>query len=164
MSVLSAVVGGQADGVPGSHLSFEEGWLDGYCINRVRDEHYPLLVPNQENRVPGLVVRGLKDEEVERIRFFEEAFYEPAQLPISTERGETICHVFLSDDTGEDSGEPWSFESWDERSRRVLALTAEFFMARFGHVSFEEADADWELFVARAEAIVESEFKSIKTG
>ena len=162
MGVLSAVLGGQADGVLGDHLTFQKGRLAGYRVNRVRDEDYPLLVPNAEGQATGLVVRGLKDSEIARIRFFEETFYEPEELSVITDDGEAKCYVFISQDTGEDSGESWSFADWDAKSRRVLALAAEFFMARHGNATFEEADGEWELYIARAEEIVRSENKSVK--
>jgi hypothetical protein len=93
--------------------------------------------------------------DLERIRFFEDAYYEPREVPVLTGEGLLGCHVFASPDGCEDlDEEPWIFEHWPAEDREIFRLVAEQFMTRFGLATFEEVDADWELYVSRARAMV----------
>ena len=148
--ILEVVIDG-----PGSHLRFVDGHLDGYAARRVREEDYPVLVPVANSRLPGVVVSGLTALDLERIRFFEDAYYEPREVSVLTGEGLLACHVFASPNGCEDLDEDlWAFEHWPAEDREIFRLVAEQFMARFGFVTFEEADADWELYVARAREMV----------
>ena len=156
--VLAAVLVGRADGtLLGPHLSFDEAALLGYRTHRVKDEDYPILLSEPGGRVPGVRVRGLRDEDLARIRYFEEAFYDPRPRAVEVAGMRAECLVFVSPDQGEDSGERWTYDHWSPHRRRVFALLAELFMACYGKMSFEEADAMWEEMVERAEAMAEEE-------
>ena len=151
-SILETVIGGE-----GSHLGFLDGHLPDHNARVVQDEDYPVLVPAAGELLPGVVVRGLSGADMARIRFFEDSYYEPLEVCVSTSEGQISCHVFASPEGSEELGEIWDFETWPVEDREVFRLVAEQFMSRFGHATFEEVDADWEIFVERARAFVRAE-------
>ena len=56
-------------------LSFAPARLPGYQTNRVKDEDYPVLVQSAQGSVTGVVVEGLDQDDIDRIRFFEDDEY-----------------------------------------------------------------------------------------
>ncbi|MDX1400848.1 MAG: gamma-glutamylcyclotransferase family protein, partial [Kiloniellales bacterium] len=119
--VLSAVIGcADSERLP-PRIRLEPGTLVNYRAHRVVDEDYPLLVPFEDAAVPGLIVGGMTECEIDRIRFFEDAHYAPSKVTIQLADGRLSrsCLAFLSFDQSEDSGVPWNYDNWPVRDRRI---------------------------------------------
>lgn len=153
--LLGSVIGRTA-----AHLTFIDGWISGFASRRAKDETFPVLIEKKGARLPGVVVEGLSDEDVSRIRFFEDTFYEASPVIVETKEGERSARMFLVTDPDQATEDVWSFESWGERDRAILRHMAVAFVSLYGIKTYEEADAEWEAMRERAEMAVDVQLKA----
>ena len=137
--VLAAVLGRVPAGV-----RTEAAWMPGFAAARVPGESYPYLVPADGARASGTLVRGLDDEGLDRIRFFEGEEYEPVQCTVERAEGPRVAAMcFAGVSIPGSSSVAWSLERWQaEEKPRFLAMTREF-MALWHRAPAERAEALW---------------------
>ena len=133
-------------GHDGAALVFQQALLAGYRTHRMVDDRYPILVPASSDAVPGLVVGGLHETDIARIRFYEEDEYSLEPIAVETTRGQETCLACLAIDPSLDSGERWFPNSWTAEERELILLMTEEHMSHFGRTPLEEVAEMWEEF------------------
>ena len=124
----------------------EPAVLDGHALRRVAGEAFPCLVPDPDAQVSGAVLREATDDEVARIRFFEdEEEYALRETPVRVAASghgnaapeETLPALVCFPVGPTTAAGPWSFDDWPEAERRALREAAVEIMAHY------EAGTDW---------------------
>ena len=131
-------------GVPLDDLRTEAARVDDRARRRVVDDHYPVLVEMPGERVEGLLIHGLDDHAIERIRFFEGEEFALAPILVRDARGAEVDAVHFAD-TGRKAvaDVPWSLEGWQADTKPDTLPRVRRYMACFGTMSVAEADAHW---------------------
>jgi len=143
-----------------THLTKTDGWIDGFATRRAKDETFPVLIEEDGARLSGIVVEGLSDNDMARIRFFEDTFYEASSVTVETNEGHKLAQMFLVTDPTQATDDVWSFESWSERDRAILRHMAVAFVSLYGIKTYEEADEEWEAMRERAVRAVDDNLVS----
>jgi len=116
---------------------------------RLRGETFPMLVAAPGVWVPGVVVEGLTESDLDRIRFFESVEYQPATVEVELQVGERVeARAFATTLRAVHDEEPWSFEIWRLRDKARALRETELWMALHGLLSVEEADRRWDAALA----------------
>ncbi len=97
----------------------ESAWLTGYRRVFMRGATYPGLVPAADERVEGVVVRGLDAEDERRLNRFEGDAYRSADVTVQALRSGWVrarCYLPVTTDCV-DKDRPWTFADWRRRHR-----------------------------------------------
>ena len=135
--------------VPPSRL--EPATAEGHAARRIADEDYPVLVPIPGHRAEGVLLEGVGEDDLARIRFFEEAEYVLAPITVTTRRGPVEAVYFRGTDKPSVSGDAWDFAAWCRDGRATALEAAREYMAQYGRLSLAEVDAIWPAIRNRAE-------------
>ncbi len=104
--------------------------------------------------MPGVLVEGLTESDLDRIRFFESVEYQPATVEVELQVGERVeARAFATTPRAVYDEEPWSFEDWSLHDKARALHEAELWMALHGHSSIEEADRRWDETLAAGRTI-----------
>ncbi len=120
----------------------------------LRDETSPMLVGNPGAWVPGVIVEGLTEADLERIHFFESLEYEPCTVevePLDGGRVEAIAFAATARTAHDD--DEWRFQDWVARHKTQDLRETELWMAFFGHLEIAEADRRWDEALAAGRSI-----------
>ncbi len=116
--------------------------LAGYDLRAVEGEVFPMLVPAPSGRVRGIVLRGLSEADLDRLRFYEGGFgYALRPVRLRVDGDEVDASAFLP--TAEEAGRlrpagAWRLDAWVERRGALELRAAEEAMAYYGRLTAEE--------------------------
>ena len=113
-----------------SDLRFTPGTVDGFRRVRARGESFPILVPQQDGQVEGLLIEGLSKADVTRLSFFENG-YALNCVQVGTSERPVSARFFSHTDRLADSGEAWRLESWRAFDKPMEMTAAAQWMAGF---------------------------------
>ncbi len=123
---------------------------------RLRGETFPMLVAAPGVWVPGVLVEGLIESDLDRIGFFESVEYRPCTVEVELQVGAWVeARAYATTLRAVHDQEPWSFEVWRRRDKARALREAELWMALHGHLSIEEADRRWDAALAAGKTIEE---------
>lgn len=110
----------------------------------VIDDHYPVLLPEKGRDTQGLIIRGLNDESLERIVFFEGEEFTVQLIDVLREndQSETVKH-FADNHRKVISDSDWSMEQWQRTTKPDTMPRVHRYMQCYGRMSAAEADAYW---------------------
>ena len=139
LRVLKAVIGDQTD-----HLTFHAAFAPKSSLKKVVNENFPVITfDNQYPGVHGTLVKGLNEEDIARILFFEDVEFTPQTLIVELE-GMTEEVSYFSEQKVKPSNTPWIYEEWKKDFEDLFVITAEIWMDLYGKYTAEEADQYWE--------------------
>ncbi len=145
--LLEAVLGTTA-----SELDLKPANLISHTVFSVSGQDFPILKPS-EGQAFGLLIRGLSDEGVARLRFYEGSFdYDLVDVSVNVDGQVVAAQVFKSDNEGWVPNGPWSLERWAETFGEVTVLRAQEEMTYFGVRDRAEVDRMLPTIKARATA------------
>jgi hypothetical protein len=151
-----AEVLGLVTGRPWTADRFTGARLAGARLVRLRGETFPMLVAAPGVWVPGVLVEGLTESDLDRIGFFESVEYQPATVEVELRVGGRVeARAFATTLRAVHDEEPWSFEIWRLRDKARALRETELWMALYGHLSAEEADRRWDAALAAGQTIEE---------
>ncbi len=149
VDLLELVIGRPAPGQP-----FPLAWHADARLVRLRDETFPMLVRAPGAWVPGVIVEGLVEADLERINFFESVEYEPSTVEVELcEGGRTEALAFAATERTAHEGEEWRYEDWLVRHKAHDLRETEHWMAFYGHLTAEQADRLWDEALAEGRSI-----------
>ena len=105
------------EGITGLVLPSSKAELADYACVRVQRAHYPGIKPSPNDRVQGLVYRGVSPKALKQLDRFEGEMYKRQLLPIKTDEGQAItawCYVIRTHWLHCLPDEPWLYESHAE--------------------------------------------------
>lgn len=110
----------------------------------VLDDHYPVLVASLGSRTDGLIIRGLQDEALRRIEFFEGDEFSLRTLMVENAEGraEEVCY-FADNQRQRISDEEWHLDEWQRSTKPKTLPRIERYMRCYGKMTTTEADAYW---------------------
>ena len=139
LDIFELVIDRAAPGRP-----FPRAHLADHRLVRLRRETFPMLVSAPGAHVPGVIVDGLSEADVERILFFESVEYEPRPIAVHAGELRVEAHAFATTARAVPDQEVWTFEDWQRRFKAHDLREARLWMALHGHVDATEADRLWD--------------------
>jgi len=113
-----AEVLGLATGRPWTAERFTDARLADARLVRLRGETFPMLVPATGVWTPGVLVEGLTEADLDRIRFYESVEYEPSLVEVEAAGGDLVeARAFATTRRAAHDEEAWSFEDWSLRDK-----------------------------------------------
>lgn len=110
----------------------------------VKDDHYPVLVSRDRANTEGLIIRGLEQEALDRIIFFEGGEFSVQSIEVTNACGITeSVQYFADNDHKEISDFIWRLELWQQTTKPDTMPRVERYMQCYGKMSVLEADAFW---------------------
>lgn len=135
---------------PADALSIVQAQLHGFSRRQTAEEAFPILVPQADGRVDGVIADGIGYGDIDRLLFFEGGEYGLSELTVTTDHGRIAAHLFASTGVLTATDQPWSFNAWQTLDKDLALLEAELLMALYGTMSITEADRLWEGIKATA--------------
>jgi hypothetical protein len=118
--------------------------LSGYVRRRAADEGFPVIVAQPDGMVDGIVVEGLTEAEIARIRFYDGSDFRPEVLPVALAAGERVdAVVAIPTGTLTATDRPWSVELWRATDKAQALALADSYLALYGRTALAEAEARW---------------------
>ncbi len=118
--------------------------LRDFRVARLPDESYPVLIASPGDIAEGLLLRGLSDQDFDRIAFFENAEYELRSCRVELDDAREVEAVYCSEGvTKTGPKRPWSLEAWQRTDKPEFIRDIRRYMRLYGQLSAEEADAEW---------------------
>jgi nudix-type nucleoside diphosphatase (YffH/AdpP family) len=123
---------------------------EGHATRRLADEAYPVLVHAPGRRAEGVLVRGLGEDDLARLAFFEEAEYGLQPITVETADGPREAVCFRGTEKARETAADWDFEAWRQHDRAVAIEAARELMDHYGRLPEEEIDRIWPGIMNRA--------------
>ena len=138
ISVLEKVIGKTSN-----HLDIIPAFAPKSELRLVIDENFPVIIFGDNYMgVDGIVVSGLTDDDIARIRFFEDVEFAPKIMSVETD-GKYSEAKYFSQKGVEPSMDPWFYDEWKEKDEALTLVTTELWMQLYGKYTAEEADQYW---------------------
>ena len=138
ISVLEKVIGKTSN-----HLDIIPAFAPKSELRLVIDENFPVIIFGDNYAgVDGILVKGLTDDDIARIRFFEDVEFAPKKMSVETDRKHLEAKYF-SQKGVEPSMDPWIYDEWKEKDEALTLVTTELWMQLYGKYTAEEADQYW---------------------
>ena len=87
-------------------------------------------------------MKGLTDDDIARIRFFEDVEFAPKIMSVETD-GKHLEAKYFSQKGVKPSIDPWFYEEWKDKDEALTLVTTELWMQLYGKYTAEEADQYW---------------------
>ncbi len=119
-----------------SQLDICKASLNGHAVYGVQGQAFPMILKDKDVLADGLLVRGLGDEELNRLRFYEGGFdYDLRTHTIELQDGSmTEASVFYPESEHWIPDRIWSLSDWVDTWGEVTMLAAEEVMDFYGRV------------------------------
>ena len=138
ISVLEKVIGKTSN-----HLNIIPAFAPKSELRLVIDENFPVIIFGDNYMgVDGILVKGLTDDDIARIRFFEDVEFAPKIMSVEA-GGKHQKAEYFSQKGVEPSMNPWFYEEWKEQDEALTLVTTELWMQLYGKYTAEEADQYW---------------------
>ena len=138
ISVLEKVIGKTSN-----HLDIIPAFAPKSELRLVIDENFPVIIFGDNYRgVDGILVSGLTDDDIARIRFFEDVEFAPKTMSVETD-GKHSEAKYFSQKGVEPSMDYWFYDEWKEKDEALTLVTTELWMQLYGKYTAEEADQYW---------------------
>ncbi len=123
-------------GRPLSELYITQAVLPDHAVYAVQDQLFPMILPEPGGAAQGIVVRGLDDNDLDRLAFYEGGFdYELETRAVRTPDGDVLqARLFFPTDGVWNPASPWSLTEWIDTWADVTMIAAHEVMAHYGHV------------------------------
>lgn len=124
--------------------SLRSATLADFCVVRLPDESYPILIPALGELADGAIIADLQAEDMKRIEFFESEEYTFRECKVSVDGAAIVDAVYCSEGTvAQGAVEPWDLEHWHRTHKAGFVDKIRQYMALYGHASIEEAERLW---------------------
>ncbi|KAJ55831.1 hypothetical protein ACMU_08645 [Actibacterium mucosum KCTC 23349] len=133
-------------------LRHEPAVLPGFEAFLVKDANYPGLRAAPGAGAPGILVRGMSDEAVARLDYYEGGHgYVLEPRDVETENGPVTALVYLPTRDFADGG-PFDLMAWQDRWAQINLFAAQEVMAQYGLRPAAEVMARYPMILTRATA------------
>ena len=139
-------------GRPMADFQIRSAALPGRQRHKVRGESYPILVPQPDGAVEGLLVEGFSTAEMERMQFFESDDYALQPVTVALADGSRVdAQIYATTGALQDTGEAWHLEAWQATEKPRTLMHHEAYMSLYGKMSSTEAASRWPEVKAQAD-------------
>lgn len=141
--LLQCVLGREA-----TALDVTEAVLPGFVARSSPDGVYPVLRAHPGGEARGVLVRGLTQDDIARLDFYEGGFdYDLREVTVQS--GEAAC-VYLPGPGVQAADTEWDLATWEARWAAMTLWAAEEVMAGYGTLSADQVAARFPRIRARA--------------
>ena len=135
-------------------LDMADAVLPDHAVYWAKDQTFPMIVAQAGAQAQGLLIRGLSDEDVARLDFYESGFdYDLSPVHVLPEGGDAEpAQVFFPDVSLWEPGAPWSLSAWEEGCGPLATTAAVEVMDYFGVKSDDAIGHMVPMIQARAAA------------
>ncbi|MEP2530433.1 NUDIX domain-containing protein [Shimia sp.] len=138
--------------VLGRHVEGQAGVFPDHEVMAVRGEIFP-MIRSGGSGANGILVEGLSDEDIARLRFYEGGFdYDLEEVTVTVVAREVVTKVFFSEPGFWQPDGPWSLSHWQEKHGEWSVLGAVEEMSYFGQRTRSDVDKMLPMIQARATA------------
>ena len=138
IAILEKVIGGKTD-----HLKIIPAFAPKSELRLVVNENFPVIIFGENySGVEGIVVKGLREEDIARVRFFEDVEFSPKTMVIDIGGIQEEVNYF-SQKGVDPSLDPWFYDEWKEKEEALSLVTTDLWMQLYGKYTAEEADQYW---------------------
>ncbi len=118
--------------------------LSGYAKYTYPGDSFPILQTQLDAQATGAVLLELTAEDIDRMHFYEGDEYGFAEIVVTLDDGR-VCKAHYNKASDEEivSHQAWSLTHWQDTEKAVFLDYTERYMALYGKMSIEEADAVW---------------------
>ncbi|MDE3239980.1 MAG: gamma-glutamylcyclotransferase [Paracoccaceae bacterium] len=143
--LLQVVAGRAVDLVPAT--------LEGHAVYWAEGRAFPMIVAESGARAEGLLARGLTEDEVARLDYYEGGFaYEARSVQLTARGVRQDARVYFPDVSELAPGAPWRLADWVARMGDIAVLAATRFMRGYGTVPQAAARARYPSLLVEAAA------------
>ena len=125
-------------------LIYREAILNGYSLQKVKDENYPALFKNQDAKVNGVLVKGFNQKDMRRIQFFEGEDYNLNKMTVEVSGNAEHALVCCATNNISTSEEKWVFEEWSKSTKYLDVEVAKIHMSYYDKLSSRQIENIWE--------------------
>lgn len=119
--------------VLGRAVAAQPATLPGHAVHWAEGGAFPVLVAAGGGRAPGVLVRGLSDQDVARLDYYEAGFaFDTRVLTVETAEGAAGALVYIPRAGQWQPGAPWHLADWQARYGAEVTATAGDVMAFYG--------------------------------
>lgn len=130
--------------------------LADHGVFQVDETPFPHFAAAAGCQAVGILVRGVTEEETQRLRFYEGGFdFDLRQVSVVLESGDTVlAEVFYPDADHAPSERRWSLSDWERDWSEISVCAADEVMAWYGRKSADEIAVAFPSIRRRASALV----------
>lgn len=133
-----------------AEIDISQARLDDHLASWVQGEPFPMIEAKGGASAQGVLVEGLSETDVARLRFYEGGFeYDLAQVTVQTISRSVKAQVFFPQAGKWSAGAPWILSDWARDWGFVSCAAAREAMAQFGTSSASEIAPLLPFFRAR---------------
>lgn len=145
LPLLDIVLGRACDPVEADLPGFRTVWA--------ADESFPMLLADKDASAEGVLLRDVRQAEVERLSFYEGAFsFDLVEMQVEGPTGAERAMVFMPQDAPWQPGAPWSLDAWVRDWGEMTLMAAEEVMRAHGHEPPQQVADRFPIIRARAQA------------
>lgn len=105
--------------------------LADHACYQVKDQPFPMLVPEQGAQARGIVLCDLTEQDLHRLQFYEGGFdYDLTEVTVDTAQGAVQAQVFMTENPVWQAGARWSLDLWVQSHARTTMGAARDVMDR----------------------------------
>jgi ADP-ribose pyrophosphatase len=135
-------------GNSGTALDVTADQLTGYRVSAVAEGPFPMIAPDPGASAQGILVRGLTDQEIARLDFYEGSFaYDLRKVTLDSG---TQAEVYVPQPDLWTPDGPWSLHEWEQGPGAISVIAAREVMGYFGSRSREEVAGMFDMIRTRA--------------
>lgn len=127
-------------GRTGPDLDVREAHLPGHGAFAVVDQPFPAIEEREGHRAPGLLLRGLSQDDMDALNFYEGGFdYTLRRMDVTLQDG-TVCpaDVYFPEPGLWPTGDVWDLAQWQDKWGALSLRAAEEVMAYRGRLTAAE--------------------------
>jgi hypothetical protein len=110
----------------------------------VLDDHYPVLIASPGSRIEGVIIRGLQEEAMNRIVFFEGDEFTLRRMTVELPDCQSeAVNYFAHNQRKPVSEQEWRLAEWQRSTKQDTLSRVERYMRCYGVMTTAEADAYW---------------------
>lgn len=125
------------------HLQISKAVLNDYAVHWVAGQSFPVIVEARQQVAQGVLVRGLTDDDIARLDFYEGGYdYVLVDIEVRADDVRHASRVYKTAGDRWSLGAPWSLQDWVRDWSEVIMIAAEEIMQGYGRNDPQEV-ARW---------------------
>lgn len=134
-----------------SKIDLSDAALTDHVTHWVKDEPFPMIAEQTGGQAQGVLVRGLSQEDIARLRFYEGGFeYDLKSVQVKSDGSLYSADVFFPAPDRWQQGALWDLSDWQIQWARLSLNTAREVMEHYGKTPIGEVTRLLPFFRARA--------------
>ena len=132
-----------------------EATIQDFQVYWAKEGPFPVMIPEPNSEAHGLVLKNLREPDVERLNYYELGFdYVLATTSVETHAGQIGVSAYFCNRSDMATTKLWSFDDWLSDHSEIQYLAAREFLDFFGTKFGDTAKVMYHSILKRAEVFV----------